>query len=453
MLGSTFGDPLLRGSWGKAGYLPTFWHIFIVVTYAASSAFVVAGLLWWGKGPDLWASVLLGVVLFVSCALGHEWIARRDVTRRLSRRLRVLRKAYSQNRDDLTRARDEVRRIYEALERAGHMETGADGIGIRQVAAEVKVLHSLVEQLYSDQASDADTRTKIMSVELPAEDREAAAVELATSTGEKIRQVIALDEGAILDIVRDGLRQDRVDLYLQPIVSLPQRKRRYYECFSRIRAADGTMILPEQYIGIAKENGLITAIDNMLLFRCVQLLRKTQGQNYATAFFCNISPHTIADRGFFQEFIAFLESCPELAPSLVFEFSQDEFHDFVPEAIEDLRRLSAVGYRYSMDQVSDMRFDVRDLVDKNIQFVKIEGEMLQSLIDPEGGLAGVGALKQMMDNAGIDLIVEKIETEQMLVELLEYSIDFGQGYLFGEPRLSKEPPEEFLDPEEAAAGY
>lgn len=432
--------------------MPTFWHIFVVVAYAVSSAFVVAGLLWWGKGPDLWASVLLGVVLFVSCAVGHEWIARRDVTRRHTRRLRVLRKAYSQNRDDLARARDEVRRIYEAVERAGHMEAGADRIGLRQVAAEVKVLHSLVEQLYSDQASDVNARTKIMSVELPAEDREAAAVELATSTSEKIRQVIALDEGAILDIVRDGLRQDRVDIYLQPIVSLPQRKRRFYECFSRIRAADGTMILPEQYIGIAKENGLITAVDNMLLFRCVQLLRKTQGQNYATAFFCNISPHTIADRGFFQEFIAFLESCPELATSLVFEFSQDEFHDFVPEAIEDLCRLSAVGYRYSMDQVRDMRLDVRDLVDKNIQFVKIEGEMLQSLINPEGGLAGVGALKQMMDNAGIDLIVEKIETEQMLVELLEYSIDFGQGYLFGEPRLSKEPPGKFLDPEEAAAG-
>ena len=431
--------------------MPTFWHIVIVVTYAVFSAFVAAGLLWWEQGLGLWSSVLSGVVLFLCGGLLHEWAARRDITRRLTRRMRVLRKAYNQNRSDLTRARDEVRRIYEALERAGHMETGSDGIGLRQVAAEVKVLHSLVEQLYSDQASDTETRTKIMSAELPAEDREAAAVELATSTGQKLRQVIALDEGAILDIVRDGLRQDRVDLYLQPIVSLPQRKRRFFECFSRIRAADGTMILPEQYISVAKENSLITAIDNMLLFRCVQLLRKTQQQNYATAFFCNISPHTIADRGFLQEFIAFLESCPELAPSLVFEFSQAEFRDFAPDALEDLRRLAAVGYRFSMDQVTDLQFDLRNLTDRNIRFVKIEGEMLQSLIDPDGGLAGVGALKQTMDSAGIDLIVEKIETEQMLVELLDYSIDFGQGYLFGEPRLSKEPPEEFQDPEEAAA--
>ena len=36
-----------------------------------------------------------------------------------------------------------------------------------------------------------------------------------------------LDDTAILQIIQDGLRQDRVDLVLQPIVSLPQRKRKF----------------------------------------------------------------------------------------------------------------------------------------------------------------------------------------------------------------------------------
>jgi len=284
-----------------------------------------------------------------------------------------------------------------------------------------------------------------MSPELPAVERSAAAVELATVTAEKFRAVNALDEGVVLDIVREGLRRDRIDLYLQPIVSLPQRKRRYYECFSRIRAADGTMILPEQYIDLATNNGLITAIDNMLLFRCVQLLRKTQRHDYTTAFFCNVSPYTVADRDFFPEFILYLENCPDLAPCLVLELSQRDLSELSTEVAADLRRLANAGYRFSMDQVTELQFNLRAMTEQGVQFVKIDGERLLQIADDDAALGGVSALKQTMDEAGIDLIAEKIETEQMLVELLEYQIDFGQGYLFGEPRLSKDPPPAFVE--------
>src|SRR3546814_19076199 len=88
-----------------------------------------------------------------------------------------------------------------------------------------------------------------------------------------------LDEHAVLDILREGLQEERVELALQPIVSLPQRKRRFYECFSRVRAGHGLVIMPEQYIALAERAGLITAIDNMLLFRCIQLLRKIRQRN------------------------------------------------------------------------------------------------------------------------------------------------------------------------------
>src|SRR3546814_4744858 len=81
----------------------------------------------------------------------------------------------------------------------------------------------------------------------------------------------------------------------------------------------------------------------MLLFRCVQLIRKVQQHNYTTAFFCNVSPATFADRRFFHDFIQYLESCPELAPSLVFELSQDELAAQAEDAQLDLARLRAAG--------------------------------------------------------------------------------------------------------------
>ena len=42
-------------------------------------------------------------------------------------------------------------------------------------------------------------------------------------------------------------------------------------------------------------------------------------------------------------------------------------------------------------------------------------------------------LKKHLDAFGIDMIVEKIEGEDMLRELLDFNIDYGQGYLFGKP--------------------
>ena len=46
-------------------------------------------------------------------------------------------------------------------------------------------------------------------------------------------------------------------------------------------------------------------------------------------------------------------------------------------------------------------------------------------------------MKQTLDRYNVDLIVEKIERESDLIELLDLNIDFGQGFLFGEPRLSR----------------
>ena len=42
--------------------------------------------------------------------------------------------------------------------------------------------------------------------------------------------------------------------------------------------------------------------------------------------------------------------------------------------------------------------------------------------------------KKVLERQGIDLVVEKIETDQVLLDILDFHVDFGQGYLFGEPK-------------------
>ena len=252
-------------------------------------------------GLDHITAILLGTVLLLSGGLLHEIFTRRINETQEIRLLIILRNAYNQNQEDLSRNRDELRRVYEVLEQFNSQNDGKKTTeDIREVASEVKVLHGLVEQLYS---SGKDEKRATTVDTLDEDPTKANLGKLPAVGGRKISE---LSDDHILEIVRDALRQSRVDLFLQPIVSLPQRKRRFFESFIHMRSADGATITPDQCIGLAKENDLGLAIDNMLLFRSIQLLKKAQQHDYSTAFFCNISPNTFSDREFFGDFIEYL---------------------------------------------------------------------------------------------------------------------------------------------------
>jgi cyclic-di-GMP phosphodiesterase TipF (flagellum assembly factor) len=325
---------------------------------------------------------------------------------------------------------------------------------VGEVVAEVKVLQSLIEQLYKARGTAAVPapvaplapptlrvvdNPNVLRRENRAEPPPAAAAKEENS-GNSLPMppvVQGLGERQILDLIRDGLRENRVELALQPIVSLPQRKRRFFECYSRIKAADGKVLVPEQYLDIAERFGLVTAIDNMLLFRCIQLLRKLRKANANVGFFLNISQRTLADRDFFREFINLMAQNAELAPAIVFEFSQRAFDSADATLYRDLDRLAQLGYRFSLDKVTNLDIDVPALSSRHFRFIKVEAARLAQAAasgaigdDPKG-------FKRMLDSYAIDLIVDRIESEPMLLELLDLSIDFGQGYLFGEPRIAK----------------
>lgn len=246
------------------------------------------------------------------------------------------------------------------------------------------------------------------------------------------------DDAEIFRITRQALAENRVDLYMQPIVSLPQRKVRYYECFSRIRDESGGMVEPETFLPSAERAGLVSALDNLLLFRCVQLIRDFKRHNKSVGFFLNISSHTLNDSDFFPQFIDFMFHNQELADDLIFEFSQAGLAEHGVEVEQNLERLARLGFQFSMDKVRSLNFEFPALAARHIKFIKIEADVLLAGNDNPEGQQEATRIKKDMRRYDIDLIVEKIEGEDRVIDLLDFDIDFGQGYLFGEPRPSRD---------------
>jgi cyclic-di-GMP phosphodiesterase TipF (flagellum assembly factor) len=386
------------------------------------------------------ALLLPGIVPGVTPALGwvvaalivvtglflHETMTRNTRERAILERLYLYAEAYERLQSDVINVQKEIKVCRAAIEEvktepetAGAMET---------VMSEVRILQSLVEKLSGRTPAMAGADAQVLSARL------SAASSLPPSVPPP--SVADLGEAEILDAVREALRHDQVDLYLQPIVSLPQRKVRYYECFSRIRTGGDSVIVPEQFIGLSKREGLLGAIDNILLFRCVQLVRRAQKRRHNVGFFCNISAHTLGDRAFFADFSEFIAANAELASQLVFELNQDDVANRWDEVAPFLMRLARLGFTFSLDRVTDLDLDVAELTRRHFRFVKIDvtGLLARAREDAKS----IATLKRSLDRAGIDLIVEKIEDEADLIEALDFQIDFGQGYLFGGPQKSRE---------------
>jgi len=229
---------------------------------------------------------------------------------------------------------------------------------------------------------------------------------------------------------------------LQPVVTLPQRKRRFYEMFSRIRIRADSYLPAERYIEVAMRQDLLPVIDNLLLLRGLQLARDAgasgEGAEAGGAFFCNITSLTLNDPKFMGDLVEFIAQNRALAPRLVFEMGQRDLKEMTPEILPVLEGLSRLGCRFSMDQVRSLAFDFAELELRRIRFIKVDAATILTEMDGPGGLRRMKRMKAAMDGNGIDLIVEKIETEDQVVNLLDLDIDYGQGYLFGKPLSAEE---------------
>ncbi len=198
------------------------------------------------------------------------------------------------------------------------------------------------------------------------------------------------------------------------------------------------MLLPGAFLNAAEAGGLIARIDHMVLGRAAQVARWLLNKDRDIGLICNIAMATLTNPPSVQQLLKFFEANKELASSIVLEFPQSFWRANSPLAQSGLVALTKLGARFSMDQVSDLHMEPRELADRNIRLVKVPAKLL--LTDPEVAGCDIDPadLSDLMARYGVGLVGERIESEETVLELLEYNVRFGQGFLFSAPRPLRE---------------
>lgn len=242
------------------------------------------------------------------------------------------------------------------------------------------------------------------------------------------------DDRAILEKVETATREDRLDLYLQPIVDINDQSIKYYEAFSRLRDENGFLLLPADYLDTVERANRIGFIDNMILLRSVQALRSLAKRSEGTAVFCNISPATLYDQSFFSLFVQYLDANADLAGQLVFEFTYPAITIVDTTIGKNLEMISERGFSFSVDHLHKFEVNQSAIKRLNVKFIKAPASLLEGAVQ---GAPNADIFKKFHDQlraADIALVSEKIEGEAGRAAAKELGIQFGQGNYFGRPR-------------------
>jgi len=362
-------------------------------------------------------AILSGIVGFIAVQQVVAGFSRRRDKRAVARELAHLRKSHLEFETALHETRSRLSDLGGLIEERTSSQS-------KKIVAELKVLETLMRDFAGKISRSA------AAVPAPAQKAQRGPAGAYLNTlGEK---------GELLETIRSSLEANRVDLYLQPIVSLPQRKLRYYEALSRLRAENGDVIMPAQYIAVAGQAGLMSVVDNLLLFRCVQIVRRLTQKSRDIGIFCNISGETLADAEFFPQFLDYMQTNRDLAGQIIFEFSQDAVLKAGIEGEKNLTALATMGFALSMDHVETLKLDFLRLKAIGFRHLKVRSSTLTRGMSGAGASVAAEDFKKLLTRHGLNLIAEHVEDEKTVIQLLDYAVDYAQGYLFGEPRAVRE---------------
>ncbi len=422
--------------------MPIITHALLYAGYALISLMVGAALNQFGE--DIGSAFLGGIALFSACAVTHAGISASFAAGKAS-------SAEKRIKSDMEKLR----------------------VAHREVLADIDAVQARIDNVEASAAFSAPIRAPELPAPQPAQSTELSLInqiveKLGAAVDARIQTIAGAGNIAPLnnagargpmDLVREAILENRVELHLQPIVQLPQRKTAYYEGFTRLKDATGRLILPQEFIPAAEQAGLMSTIDNVLTFRCVQIVRKLMKQDRRVGIFCNISPTALADEQFFPQFLDFMRENRDLAGSVIFEIPQSSYETRTSIEARAMSKLVDLGFRFSIDKVTSTEIDLADLERSGVRYVKIAAKTLteqfvrqglrpKSAITREIAASDVAAV---FARYGVDLIAERIESEDLVLETLDLDIPYGQGHLFGQPRAIKEslmeetaPPREFL---------
>ncbi|MGM0784219.1 MAG: putative bifunctional diguanylate cyclase/phosphodiesterase [Pseudomonadota bacterium] len=249
-----------------------------------------------------------------------------------------------------------------------------------------------------------------------------------------VMQAVAVRRAMLESDLRQAVTRDQLRLFYQVQVDAAERVMGV-EALLRWQHPEHGMVPPGDFIPVAEESYLIVSIGRWVLeTACRQLAAwatrvETSGMTMAV----NISPHQFQQPDFVAEVEAVLEQTQAPPERLKLELTETLFLEEPEIARATMRRLKALGVRFSLDDFGTGYSSLSYLNRLPLDQLKIDQSFVRPLFEDSANEVISASIIQLGRNLGLEVIAEGVETEAHRKWLAEQGCDAYQGYLFSRP--------------------
>ena len=330
--------------------------------------------------------------------------------------------------------------VTEAVSDSDHRLTTMEG-QVKQLARRLRTSPARGSASSAEEAAASHEPVAEPETAAPVSEAETTA-EAASEQAQKER-ARAIDEErsrALLKRVSSAVEKDRIEIALQSVVTLPQRRARAYAILPNLKL-DGAGTLEARHALPAIEAAGVSAdFDKAVVARALALASKFAARESASLVFVPVTGSALMQSRFADWLVQAFGQNRELAGRLVLEITQKDVRAFSPMDFDLLATLADMGFRMSATQLADARSDMFALARHGFRYAKAPVSLFlgqdaaaKSDIHPED-------LSDLAARNGMDLIVDQVESEAQVVELLDCKLKYGQGNLFARPRVVEVDP-------------
>lgn len=247
------------------------------------------------------------------------------------------------------------------------------------------------------------------------------------------------DENSVENEIIEALRDNRVEVFYQPIYNTKTNKFTSAEALVRIRSREGNIIPPGRFIAVAEKRGLILRLgERVFEIVCRFIVQHDIHEMGIEYIECNLSVVQCAYDHLAQDFIAIMEKYHVDANDIVLEITESASITEKKILLDNMNALRKVGVRFALDDFGTGQSNLSYIVDMPIDIVKFDRGMTNAYFDNGKGKPVMDAAMGMIQKLELEIVSEGIEEKEQLAKLDELGIDYIQGYYFSKPRNAAE---------------